>query len=254
MGLRIDMNIPGVQSGSGKVYKGIVPGNHKVRILKFSLPEEHWKNDDGLFLEMFMETEKPSPDFEGYPIDKENPDGPKHEGYVGKVRFSSWAYKTKYVPFKAKEVSRNELILEDLLRLCVELECVEWFRNAQDKYATIQEWVEAFNTEMPYKDKWLNVCIRGDQYLDKEGKLRTSLSFAKYEKIDGAYHNAYISANSKKKLLAFDPDKHYKKVEVPEVENFGDEDVDISNVDESYDTSDDSNPFNVDDVDTGFDI
>lgn len=257
MGLSIEMNIPGAGNSNKSKYKGIVPGNHKVRILKFILSEEYWKNEDGLFLQMFMETEKPSEDFEGYPIDKENPDGPKHEGYVGKVKFSTWAYRTKYNPYKGKEVPRDEAILEDLLRLCVELECVEWFREAQGKYATSHEWIEAFNADMPYKDKWLNVCIRGDQYLDQEGKLRTNLSFAKYEKVGKTYHNAFVNPNSKKELLKYDESKHFKKVVIDNVDGFKAEDdntvVDTTDIDtDNLDIND--NPLDVDIIDEGFDI
>ena len=37
------------------------------------------------------------------------------------------------------------------------------------KYETIEELVAAFNDDYPFKDKWLNVCIGGREYLNKAG-------------------------------------------------------------------------------------
>lgn len=248
MGLSIDIKIPGAgDAGKGGGYKGIIPGNYKAKINKFELWEEHWRQDNGLFLVLRMETTKPTPDFEGYPINSEEPDGPKHDGLVGNVKFSTYAYKTKYDSRKGKEVERDVAMLEDLLRLCVELDCVEWFKEAQGKYDTIEEWIEAFNNAAPYKDKYLEVCIAGEQYFDKEGKLRTGLHFAKYEKEGTKYISAYKSMLSPKKIVQFDEAKHYKKVEAPVVENFDS----ASDTEEMPEISIDDMPF---DVDSGFDI
>lgn len=253
MGLSINIDSYNTGSSNKGPYKGIVPGNYEVKINKVELWEEYWKPNDGLFLVFKMETRKPSPDFEGYPIDSENPDGPKHEGLVGNVQFSTYAYTTKYVPYKGKTVERDIAMLEDLFRMCVELDCVDWFKEAQGKYPTIQEWVEAFNKDMPYKDKYLKVCIRGDQYINKEGKLRTTLSFAKYEKVNDKYINAFASVNSKKDIILYSEEKHFKKAKTEETSNFqpnNDEEISETDIDASIDDM----PFDVDDVDTGFDI
>jgi len=249
MGLSIDIKIPGSgDAGKGGGYKGIVPGNYKAKINKFELWDEHWRPDNGLFLVMRMETAKPSPDFEGYPINSEDPEGPKHDGLVGNVKYSTFAYRTKYDARKGKEVERDVAMLEDLLRLCIELDCVEWFKAAQGKHETIQEWIEAFNADMPFKDKYLEVCIGGEQYIDKkDGKLRTGLHFVKYEKDGNKYINAYKSLISPKKIVKYDEAKHFKKVEVPVVENF----EAPSEVQEMPDINVDDMPF---DIDAGFDI
>ena len=251
MGLSIDIKIPSTgDAGKGGPYKGIVPGNYKAKINKFMLWDEYWKPDNGLFLVMSMETTKPTPDFEGYPIDSNDPDGPKHEGLVGNVKYSTYPYKTKYDTRKGKEVQRDIAILEDLFYLCVELDCVEWFKAAQGKYPTIEEWIEAFNNDMPYKDKYLEVCIAGEQYFDKEGKLKTSLHFAKYEKDGTKYINAYKALSSTKKIVQYNEAKHFKKKEATPVEEFQAPQVEPEQIDVSgFDL--DQMPF---DTDAGFDI
>lgn len=259
MGLSINMDIPGTGNSNKGSYKGIVPGNYEVKINKVELWNEHWKPDNGLFLVFKMETKKPSPDFEGYPIDPENPDGPKHEGLVGNVHYVSYkgspvAFKTRYISWKGEEVQRDIAILEELFRVCVELDCVEWFKAAQGKYPTIEEWVEAFNTDMPYKDKYLKVCIRADQYLNKEGKLKTNLSFPKYEKVGNKYYNAFVNPNGNKEVIQYDPAKHFTQVENQETKEFKPEDTSIEETDLDTTAVDDDLPFDVDDVDSGFDI
>jgi hypothetical protein len=250
MGLSIDIKIPGGgDSAKGGGYKGIVPGNYKAKINEFMLWDEHWRQDNGLFIVMRMETAKPNPEFEGYPINSEDPEGPKHDGLVGNVKYSTYAYKTKYDARKGKEVPRDVAILEDMLRLCIELDCVDWFKAAQGKYETSPEWIEAFNNDMPYKDKYLEVCIAGEQYFDKEGKLKTGLHFAKYEKEGTKYINAYKSLTNPKKIVQYDEAIHFKKVEAPVVNNF-DTASEVAEI-EVPEISVDDMPF---DVDSGFDI
>lgn len=250
MGLSIDIKIPGGgDSAKGGGYKGIVPGNYKAKINEFMLWDEHWRSDNGLFIVMRMETAKPNPEFEGYPINSEDPEGPKHDGLVGNVKYSTYAYKTKYDARKGKEVPRDVAILEDMLRLCIELDCVDWFKAAQGKYETSPEWIEAFNNDMPYKDKYLEVCIAGEQYFDKEGKLKTGLHFAKYEKEGTKYINAYKSLTNPKKVVQYNEAIHFKKVEAPVVNNF-DTASEVAEI-EVPEISVDDMPF---DVDSGFDI
>lgn len=250
MGLSIDIKIPGSgDADKGGGYKGIVPGNYKAKINKFMLWDEHWRADNGLFLVMSMETTKPNPEFEGYPINAEDPDGPKHEGLVGNVKYSTYAYKTRFDSRKGMELERDKAILEDLMRLCIVLDCIDWFKAAQGKYDTIEEWVEAFNNDMPYKDKYLDLCIAGEQYFNKEGKLKTGLYFAKYEKDGTKYINAYKSLTNPKKIVQYDEAKHFKKVEAPVVDNF-DTGSDVAEI-EVPEISVDDMPF---DVDSGFDI
>jgi hypothetical protein len=240
MGLStIDIVLPGAGSNNGGGYKGIVPGNYKAKINKVELWQQPWNtHENGLFLVIKFETMKPSPDFEGYPIDENNPDGPKHEGLVGNVRFSSFAFKDGHNPRTNTPINRDKAILEAILSLCTELDCVQWFKDAHGKYDTIEEWVDAFNEAKPYADKYLEVCIAGDEYLGKDGKVKRNLYFPKFEKIDGTYYNAYKSLTSTRKLIKFDESRHFKKIEATPVDDFKGE------------TSNEEKPFDLD----GFDL
>jgi hypothetical protein len=250
MGLStLDIQLPGSGSGNGNsgAYKGINPGNYKAKINKVELWDRPWKpEENALFLVLNLETTKPSEDFEGYPIDDQNPDGPKHEGLVGNVRTSTYAFKDGMNTRTGKPVSRDREILTALLGLCTEMRIEDWFRGANGKYDTIGEWIAAFNEEKPYEGKYLEFCIAAEEYLAKDGKVKKILYLPKAEKINEVWNLPYKSLTSDKKLLQYNEGLHFKKVVAKPVEEFKAEDVDVDV---------DIKPFDVDidDVD-GFDM
>lgn len=234
MGLNtLDIQLPGAGSGSGEGYKGINPGNYKAKINKIQLWERPWApEENALFLVLNLETMKPSPDFEGYPVDENNPDGEKHEGYVGNVKISSYAFKDGVHTRTGKEISRDREILAALLGLCTELGIEEWFRAANGKYNTIESWVEAFNADKPYANKFLEFCIGAEEYVGKDGKTKKTLFLPKSEKINGEWHSPYKSLTSIKPLLTYVESMHFKKAKTKAVEDFK---VDNSTINEAFD-------------------
>jgi len=129
-----------------------------------------------------------------------------------------------------------------LLGFCSELGIEDWFRGANGKYDTIEDWIAAFNADKPFDGKYLEFCIGAEEYLSKEGKVKKILYLPKAEKVNDAWHLPYKSLTSDKKLLAFNEEAHFKKVAPKPVEEFKAEEV----------TDADVMPFDVD-VD-GFDM
>jgi hypothetical protein len=224
MGLdTLNIELPGAGKNNEKAgaFKGIVPGNYIARINKFELWQQNWKpEENALFLVLKLETLKPSKDFEGYPIDENDPNGPKYDGLIGNVKSSTFAFKNGFNTRTNSDVDRDEEILKAILAFCIELDCVQWFRDAHGKYDTIQEWVDAFNADMPYKDKYLDFCIAGDEYINKEGKMRTTLYLPKPQKIDNQWQIPYKALTSQKPLLQFDEATHFKRAQNEPVEGF----------------------------------
>lgn len=237
MGLdTLNIELPGGNGNNkGGAYKGIVPGNYIAKINKFEL----WKRDyykpeeNAMFLVLKLETLKPSDDFEGYPIDDNNPEGPKYEGLIGNVKTSTFAFKDGFNTRINAHITRDEEILKALLGFCTELDCVQWFRDAHGKYDTIEEWVDAFNTAKPFEGKYLEFCVAGEQYVSREGKNKTTLHLPKLEKVDGVWNLPYKSLVSQKPLIQYNEETHFKKPYSEPVENFkgSDADVDIKPID-----------------------
>ena len=227
MGLStLDITIPGSGSNNsnnnGGGYKGLNPGNYKAKVHRFELWDQPFAPEEkGLYLVMKMESAKPSPDFEGYPVDENNPDGPKYEGLIGNVRTSAYAFKDGFNAKKNVAVVRDTAILEELLRLCTEFDCVQWFKDAHGKYDTIHEWVDAFNETAPFKDKYLEFCIAGKEYEGKTGYTNYDMWLPKGSK-DG-----YAYAAKGSKVVPYNEADHLKKLEVKPVVGFGDDDLDI---------------------------
>jgi hypothetical protein len=230
MGLGID--IPS-GNGTGGVYKGINPGNYKAKINKLELwARDYYKPEESaLFLVLKMETTKPSPDFVGYPIDENNPDGPKHDGLVGNIKYSTYAYKDGFNTRTNQQETRDSKILKDLLSLCMELGIVDWFKKYNNNLSTIEEWIEKFNQDKPAEGKYLEVCIAAEEYIAKDGKVKKTLYFPKSVQLDDVWYNPYKGLlNTKKHVIQYDENKHWKKATPAVVEGFKPEDIDIEEV------------------------
>jgi len=227
MGLGIE--IPSGNGTSG-VYKGINPGNYKAKINKLELwARDYYKpEENALFFILKMETVKPSPEFEGYPIDQNDPEGPKHEGLVGNVKYSSYAYKDGFNTKTNTEEKRDAKILKDLLSLCMELGIVDWFKKYNNNLPTIEDWIEKFNEEKPAEGIYLDVCIGGEEYVSKDGTVKKTLYFVKSEFINDVWYNPYKGLlNAKKRIVKYDELRHFKKANITEQKKFDTADVNL---------------------------
>lgn len=222
MGLStLDIQLPGSGEGNGEGYKGISPGVHKARIIKVELWERPWKKEENaLFLVLKLDTVKPNEDFVGYPIDDNNPDGEKFEGYAGNVKTNVYAYKDGMNPRTGKEIFRDREILMAILGICTELGIENWFRAANNKYETIEQWVEAFNNDKPYAGRYMEFCIAAEEYIGKDGKTRKTLFLPKLEKVNNEWHVPYRSLTSTKKLIQYREADHFKKATPKPVTEF----------------------------------
>jgi hypothetical protein len=176
----------------GGLPKTIQPGNTSAQILEVRLDQPNFLvKENGYFLILEMMTPKPTEDFVGFLLNKDNPDGGNYEGPVGRVKGSRWAFrdgKTK----SGIEIKRDNEIMKYLKNLCEALggAAMTWWDASDEKYNTIEEMVEAFNADAPFKGIEMNYCICGRE----------------------------------SRLLVFDEADHIEKAEPREVDEFsGDE-------------------------------
>jgi hypothetical protein len=207
-----------LQTGGGGVSKTINPGNVTAKILKITLDEFKFK-PGAYHLVLHLEGEPMGDDFEGFMIDKDNPDAGRHKGQVGRVRASEWAYadgETK----SGIPVSRDTEILKTIKNLCDALGCGAWFHSQDDKHATIEDFVTKMNEDAPYKNVFLDWCVAGKEYQSKQGYTNYDLFLPKFNKGSVPYE---LSEKNSGKLIMFDASVHLKRVESKPVENFGDD-------------------------------
>ena len=205
------------EGGSG-LPKTIAPGNHVLKINSVAL-EEFKFIANAYHLVINVETE-PIDGFDGFLIDKDNESLGRYAGQIGRVKASQDAFadgKTK----TGIEVQRDRSILIFLQKLCKTLGINDWFVAQDDKHDTIEEFIEAFNNDAPFKDKYFDACVAGKEYEGKSGYTNYDMWFPK----DGK--GVYSIAPKGGSVLQYNEETHLKKMETKEVTSFGDDDLDI---------------------------
>jgi len=209
-----------VGTGGSGIPKTISPGNHKLKLN--SLVGEDFKFiPGGISLILNLETE-PLEGFEGFMLDKENPDAGHYKGQIGRVKSGQYAF-ADGVTKSGVQISRDNSILVFIKSLCTTLDIVDWFDAQDNKHNTIEEFITAFDKTAPYQDKYLDFCIAGKEYEGKTGYTNYDLYLPKSSR-DGF---AYAKLGSGKQLL-YSEALHLKKLEAKKVEAFGEDDFEVS--------------------------
>ena len=209
-----------VGTGGSGIPKTITPGNHKLKLN--SLVGEDFKFiPGGISIILNLETE-PLEGFEGFMLDKENPDAGHYKGQIGRVKSGQYAF-ADGVTKSGVQISRDNSILVFIKSLCTTLDIVNWFDAQDNKHNTIEEFITAFDKTAPYQDKYLDFCIAGKEYEGKTGYTNYDLYLPKSSR-DGF---AYAKLGSGKQLL-YSEALHLKKLEAKKVEAFGEDDFEVS--------------------------
>lgn len=202
----------------GGLPKTFAPGNHTLKINSVYLEDFKFIPDAVHFM-MNMETE-PIEGFEGFMIDKDDESKGHYAGQIGRVKASQYAFADGETKSGIK-IQRDRSIMMFLQNLCKSIGINDWFLAQDNKYDTIEQLVNAFATEAPFKDKYLEFCIAGKEYEGKTGYTNYDMWLPKGSK-DG-----YAYASKGAKVLPYKEADHLKKLEVKPVNGFGNDDLDI---------------------------
>lgn len=211
-----DLNTGG---GSG-LPKTLAPGNHVLKINDIYL-------DDYSFIPgakhlMINVESEPIEGFQGFMIDKDDESKGHYAGQIGRVKASQYAFADGETKSGIK-IQRDRSIMMFLQNLCKTLGINDWFIAQDNLHDTIDDLIKAFNQTAPFKDKYLEFCVSGKEYLNKSGYTNYDLFLPKSEK--GKYAFGEVEAN---KVLKYDENTHLVKAKVTEVSNFGNDDDDLS--------------------------
>jgi hypothetical protein len=206
--------------GSNSTPKTFGPGNHKVKVNKIEL-EDFKFIAGGKHLILHLETE-PIEGFEGFLIDKDNPEKGNYKGQVGRVKSSPYAYADGVTKTGIK-VSRDISLLVFMKNLSNALGLEAWFESQDNKHDTVEEFIAAFNETAPFQDKYMEVCVAGKEYQNKQGYLSYDLSLAKPSK--GQYSIGKLGSS---KLMVYNEVEHLKKLDVTPTAAFDTEEDNLS--------------------------
>lgn len=199
------------------VSKTISPGQHVCKINKITLERPPF-NAEAMNVVLHLETEPMGDDFEGFYIDKDNPEKGRYEGQVGRVKTSEYAYLDGTTKTGIK-VSRDLDIVRIVKNICSAAKCLNWLETNDNKYETIEEYVEAFNSDKPFADRYIRFCVGGKEYLNKEGYINYDLHLVRTQRGTFNMEAADVDENSSK-LVKYDVNTHIKKKKT-DVESFG---------------------------------
>ena len=203
-------------TGGSGLPKTISPGNKVLKINNVEL--EEFKFIPGAYhLVLHVETE-PIPGFEGFALDKDNPEKGHFKGQIGKIKASQYAFADGETKSGIK-IQRDRSILIFLQNLCKTMGVNDWMQAQHNKHDTIEDFVNAFAKDAPYKDKFMEFCVAGKEYESKTGYTNYDMWLPKGESNKYAYGE--IEGG---KVLKYDESKHLKKMETKEVKSFGNDD------------------------------
>ena len=213
-----------ITSGGGTP-KVIQPGTVECKINSITLDSVPYK-EGAYHLSLNVESQPLGGDFEGFLIDKDNPSGGRHDGQVGRVRFSEWPFSDGETKTGTKVV-RNDEIVKAIQTICKETGCTAWLEAQDNVHETIEEFVTAFNTDKPFKNKFVKMCVGGREYMNKAGYMNFDLYLPRPGRGQASIESAEKESS---KLIAFNSETHIKKAKTESVASFSsgsDDDLDV---------------------------
>jgi hypothetical protein len=209
------------------VSKKLEPGNHTCSIVGIKLQKNLYdkKRVDPEYLMLILEGPDLGEGFEGFLIDKDNPDKGAHKGQVAWVKASEWAFADGTTK-TGVEIKKDNDILRYLKHICQQTGCEKWFDKQDGKHETIQLFVEQMDKDKPWKENKVNVCIAGRQYKDKKDYMQWDLHLPKFVGKSIPLEDASIPSEDSR-LVQFNENLHVKKY--TPVSNFGGDENHTSN-------------------------
>ena len=184
-----------MSAGSGSIKPVIGVGNHKVKINSISFDQTPY-DSEAYNVTLHVESEPVTGEFNGFLKDMNDPNGPRYEGQVGRVRFSPYPYKDAVLQ-NGNEISRDTEVLKamvflsEVLNKRTELDAIE--------ANTIEDFMVKCNDVLS-NTGYINACLGAREWENKEGYVNNDLFLPKRSK-DGVPLEALDKENSN--LLTF---------------------------------------------------
>ena len=163
-----------MSAGSGGTKPVIGTGNHKVKINSITFDQTPY-DADAYNITLHIEGEPVVGEFNGFLKDMNNPNGPRYEGQVGRVRFSPYPFKDATLN-NGNEISRDTEVLKAMIFLS---EVV----NKRDQLDAIEaNTIEDFMTKASAvcsETGFINACLGAREWENKEGYVNNDLFLPK---------------------------------------------------------------------------
>jgi len=205
-------NTKNIKSDSGKTRPVISAGNYKIKINSISFEQTPY-DKEAYKIVLHVETEPIEGEFEGFLKDKNNPNGGRYAGQVGRVRFQQYDYKDTVLP-SGIEIKRDQSVLKSMVFLAETLGIRDELDSVEA--TTLFEFMNACN-QLFSNSKFFNACICGREWENREGYVNLDLFLARRSKSELPIESCDVE-NSR--LIKFDAEKHIIKLKKKSVTSF----------------------------------
>ncbi len=198
------LNTSGMSAGSGKEKPVIGPGNNVVKINSITFDVTPYAAD-AFNIMLHVESQPMDGEFQGFLIDANNPNGPRYQGQVGRIRFAPYPYKDAILP-NGSEISRDTEVMKAMIFLSEQLDKRKELDAIQAN--TIEDFMSQCGAVLS-GPTYLNMCFGTREWENKEGYVNNDLYLPKLSKA-GVPIEALGVENSR--LITYNPsDKtHYR--------------------------------------------
>ena len=171
------LSTSGMSAGSGKEKPVIEPGNQVVKINSVTFDQTPY-DADAYNITLNIESKPMDGEFQGFLVYQNNPNGPRYQGQVGRVRFSPYAYKDTTLA-NGNEISRDTEVMKAMIFLSEAL----GKRAELDKISanTIEEFMTACNSLFSGSE-YVNMCLGSREWENKDGYINNDLFLPKLSK------------------------------------------------------------------------
>ena len=205
------LNTSGMSAGSGKEKPVIGPGNQVVKINSITFDVTPYAAD-AFNIMLHVESEPMQGEFQGFLLDPNNPNSPRYEGQVGRVRFSQYAYKDTILP-NGNEISRDTEVMKAMIFLSEQIGKRTELDAIQAN--TIEDFMVKCNSVLS-GPTFMNVCLGTREWENKEGYVNNDLYLPKMSKA-GIPLEALGVENSRLITYNVNDKNHYRPIVVKDV-------------------------------------
>ena len=171
------LNTSGMSAGSGKEKPVIGPGNNVVKINSITFDVTPYAAD-AFNIMLHVESQPMDGEFQGFLVDANNPNGPRYQGQVGRIRFAPYPYKDAILP-NGSEISRDTEVMKAMIFLSEQIGKRTELDAIQAN--TIEDFMSKCNTVLS-GPTYLNMCFGTREWENKEGYVNNDLYLPKLSK------------------------------------------------------------------------
>jgi len=201
--------------GSQSIPKTIQPSNCIAKVVDIKL-EVPVYDSNAYNLVLSLET-LPIEDegFEGFFIDKDNPELGHHKGQVGKVNVSPFAF-TDYTSKEGVVLKKEQSVFRWLSIFAKEIGVATLMSDAGVQGDTIEEYLENAKEYLVSDSKYYHFCVAGSEYENKAGYTQYRLYLPKADKGKNTYESYVEGKEPSAKFTKFNESVHIRKKKTSE--------------------------------------